>query len=80
MNELLTAEEILKLNFYNGSYVELYSGDFEDVRHIMIQFAIMHCTKQLELILENIIIDGNKHEYELDTNSIINAYPLTNIK
>ena len=51
-----------------------------DVKTAMIEFAKLHVEASLKEASENVIIDGHPFEYELDKNSIINAYPLENIK
>lgn len=50
------------------------------VKEKMIEFAKYHVEQALKAASENVIIDGNKHEYELDKESILNAYPLDLIK
>ena len=47
---------------------------------IMKGFARRHVEAALKEASENVIIDGSPFEYELDKNSILNAYALENIK
>jgi len=49
---MLSAEEKLKANFFNGIYVEIHSGDFEDIKNIMIEFAKIHCIEQAKRCYE----------------------------
>ena len=52
----------------------------KDIKTAMIKFAKLHVESALKEASENVIIDGHPFEYELDKNSILNAYPLENIK
>ena len=54
-------------------YLEEFGLDF------LIEFAKLHVIEALKIASENVIIDGHPLEYELDKNSILNAYPLSNI-
>lgn len=74
---LNTANEILKNK-------ETYENDYptvsiSDAIEAMIEFAKLHVIEALKEASENVIIDGHPLEYELDKNSILNAYPLSNI-
>lgn len=86
-NKLQTAEEFLKENNV-VSMVDL-------IAPLMIEFAMLHCKAQLKAVLENLrmIQECGKKTKEgcnaifcrncsqiIDTNSIINAYNLNNIK
>ena len=51
-----------------------------DIKTAMIEFAKLHVKLALKQASENVIIDGHPFEYELDKDSILNAYPLENIK
>lgn len=55
--------------FYKGVICEFAKG-----------FAEMHIAEALKQASENVVIEGHPFEYELDKNSILSAYPLTNIK
>lgn len=60
----------------------------KDVEQAMIEFAKMHVQAALEVASENAetkeeydnIYDPNDKYYVVDKNSILNSYPLTNIK
>jgi len=52
----------------------------ENIPKLMIEFTKLHVTEALKQASENVIIEGHPFEYELDKNSILNAYPLENIK
>ncbi len=88
--EIKTAEEALKENdlsrmtvFYDKHQNQL---DGDNLISIMIEFAKMHCQAQKEVIIEKAKV--KKREYfnsqsvvwKIDEDSIINAYPLDNIK
>ena len=51
-----------------------------DAIEAMIEFAKLHTEQALKEASENVIINGHPFEYELDKNSILNAYSLENIK
>ena len=72
-----TAEEFLDNSDFPVDKTEVWDLDIHD---IMIKFAKLHVEAALKEASENVIIDGHPFEYELDKNSIINAYPLENIK
>lgn len=97
MSKIPTAEEKLKANFYNGSFIEIHSGDFEDLKNIMIEFAKLHVKAALEKAFVNSemrVSENDTNEYPSFTDnyddgyvtitvskdSILNAYPLENIK
>ena len=86
MSKIPTAEEKLKANFYNGSFIEINSGDFEDIKNIMIEFTKLHVEAALNAASENsrVNINGFLQDYDksccVDKNSILNAYPLENVK
>jgi hypothetical protein len=84
MSEMLTAEEKLKANFYNGSFIEIHSGDFEDIKNIMIDFAKLHVEQALKNFLQEIEIQRCLYHHPpilfINKDSIKNAYPLENIK
>jgi hypothetical protein len=68
-----TAKEFLK------EFLEINPGKKYD--DVMIEFAKHHCKKQLKAILEKAKpIHKGYGYYEVDKNSIINAYNLNNIK
>ena len=79
MNKIPTAEEILNDFHFN------YKGDGNYVLEAMKEFAKLHYKAQLQAIVKNVRICESEPmfgqvEVFVDKNSIINAYPLTNIK
>jgi hypothetical protein len=77
-----TAVEFV-LNHYDG----YLAGDYtpNEVYHIMIGFAKMHVEAALKAASENAIAKNNFSDYGtgdtwVDEKSILNAYPLNNIK
>lgn len=75
---MITAIEFLRRD-QSGVYNE------QDITHTMIEFAKLHCKAQSEAICDKAIAKENPQDYGtgeiwVDNNSIINAYPLTNIK
>ena len=73
MSKIPTAEEFCneRLGF------EQYGTD---VPYFMIEFTKFHVEAALKKASEKVIIEDDPFEYELDENSILNAYPLENIK
>jgi len=72
-NKIPTAEEFM--------YENLESMDQRDVEHIMIEFAKLHVQAALEAASEHAEIDMLEfYDFELNKQSIFNAYPLENIK
>jgi len=70
-----TAEEFSK------NFTRLRSAlALQDLTDLMISFAALHVQAALKEASKNVVIEGNSFEYELDKNSILNAYPLENIK
>jgi hypothetical protein len=67
-NNLPTAEEFLKIE---NLPTDILSGD--DINYAMIEFAKLHVEAALNAACES---EG----YDIDEDSILNAYPLTNIK
>ncbi len=87
MDKIPTAEEKLIANFYNGSFIEINNGDVEQLKEIMIEFAKLHCKAQLKAILEKVQLTEFAYEFlqegandAINKDSILNAYPLGNIK
>lgn len=90
MSKIPTAEEKLKANFYNGSFIEIHSGDLEDIKNIMIKFAKLHVEATLKAAYINSIVEEQKiydplngdswNQYVIKQESILDAYPLENIK
>lgn len=79
---LPTANEKLKSTFYNGSFIEIHSGDADYIMEIMIEFARLHVEEALKQASENVELQIIKYtdDYEVDKSSILNVYPLENIK
>ena len=84
----MTAEEILNKYKYLVR-VETDSSLMEDpVPRAMVEFAIYHCNQQLYEILNNIELVTDKDvtteglvvKVTVNTKSIVNAYPLEQIK
>lgn len=89
MKEIPTAEEFLKGCEHDGSFIPV-----SEVKRLMIDFAKLHVEAALKAAYEN--ADLKEEEagdeqicwnesqmgdcYVLDKNSILSAYPLTNIK
>jgi len=77
MKQIPTAEEYLRN--YVGNNIIAYG----DITHIMIEFAKLH----VEAALKAAVINGElthikytENDYCIDEKSIINSYPLENIK
>lgn len=51
-----------------------------DTLYCMIEFAKLHLKAQAEAICENVEINGNVPQDWVNKNSILDAYPLENIK
>ena len=79
MEKILTAED-LALNFEIGNTKRI---SIEDAKEAMIEFAKLHVTAALKNASENSEtkwIKYTDHDYEVDKDSILNSYPLKNIK
>lgn len=74
MKTILTAEEFLNENRDIQS-----DFDYETVK-VMIEFTKLHVQAALKEASENAKIFSYVNMAELDKESILNAYPLTNIK
>jgi len=67
-------------------YEEMFKGlNIKDNEHLiprlMIKFAKLHCIEQAKVISENAEVNViNYNDYEVDKDSILNAYNLENIK
>ena len=77
MEKIPTAKEFIDMNSQNGSLI--------DLEKIMIEFAKLHVEMALKEASENAelkyrINDISCNDKILDKKSILNAYPLTNIK
>jgi hypothetical protein len=86
-NKLSTAEEII-LNKYHIQDVQEVALTGSTVANMMIAFAKLHITRALEEASKNAHIINNylqggcmsPDDYEIDKESILNSYPLDNIK
>ena len=92
--QLPTAEEFFLNSFFSDAISQedkklwLVTNDQAlELLNIMIEFAKLHCEAQLKAILEKSTIEtkcyqfGDMDEYHvINKDSIIKAYPLTNIK
>lgn len=80
MNKIPTAEEFAKTHHP----MKTYPVDYQ----MMIEFAKLHCEAQAKVISENVKTKEVDGGYQgggtsitiVDKESILNAYPLTNIK
>ena len=73
MKNILTAEEFM--------LDTLESMDQQEVERAMIEFAKMHVEAALKAAAENAEVNIPDYgDYEVDEESILNAYPLENIK
>jgi hypothetical protein len=77
-NKIPTAEEFLKDKLSEIHEKEIFEDLLQkmftvDVSEVMIEFAKLHVEAALNAACES---EG----YDIDENSILNAYPLTNIK
>ena len=96
MSKIPTAEDFLQehpqiSHFYDDKTNQMVCFS-ADVQKALIEFAKRHCQAQQEAILENVKTkqkkkinqgsSGSEYHYStiIDKNSIINAYPLDNIK
>ena len=77
-NNIPTAEDFLQdsftiSHFYSDKYSKMCCFS-DDVQKAIIEFAKLHVKAQTKIILENVTLSDDKWD------SILNAYPLTNIK
>ena len=73
MKNILTAEEFI--------LDTIESMDQQEVERAMIEFAKMHVEAALKAAAENAEVNIPDYgDYEVDEESILNAYPLENIK
>lgn len=78
LKELKTAEEFIKENRKNDFY-----GEISNTSELMIEFAKMHATEALKQASDKAVCYLNEHhpdEAFTDRQSILNAYPLDQIK
>ena len=76
-----TAEQLLKEG--NEGYplsIIIENLTSEQIIADMIEFAKMHVTKALKAASEKAITEETWGDYHVDKKSILNAYPLENIK
>lgn len=86
LNNMITAEDLLHKNYFHiktdlnktNSYINI-----GDIYELMIEFARLHTKQALKEASENVehLWDDNENElFDIDKDSILNAYPLENIK
>lgn len=83
MSNIPTAEEMaLKWEYANMNAMgtEKQGSKELSIATFMIEFAKLHVQAALKAASENVEIDGNIPEDWINKNSIINAYPIDNIK
>ena len=84
MAQIPTAEELLSKRVYiNRDGVDSVDDTVSDVTATMVEFAKMHVEAALKEASENadIIPDPNGMDWDVvSKDSILNSYPLTNIK
>lgn len=78
-----TAEELLKDKTNFGTFGDMYPR--EKVSEKMIEFAKLHVKAALKAVSEGAWVDhrldgAHGCDYEIDKESILNAYPLNNVK
>ena len=90
MSKIPTAKELLKDKTQFGTYGNMYKR--EDVSKKMIEFAKLHVEAALKEASEKAVTDYeyagetgefddiSVYDYFVDKNSILNAYPLENVK
>lgn len=77
MSKIPEAEEMLKQES------NFFIDDYEEISGLMIKFARIHVEAALKEASENAEtkwVKFTKDDYEIDKDSILNAYPLENIK
>jgi hypothetical protein len=90
MNNIPTAEEFLKDKVYiTKDNIEDVHDSLITVTNAMIEFTKLHLEAALKTVIENVVMEdvgeinseGEWNEYYIiDKKSILNAYPLENIK
>ena len=76
LDNMITAEEFLN----NQDFYDLHAIPEWSVKRVMIEFAKLHVTEALRKASEYAEITDNGRFPFIDKNSILNAYPLENIK
>lgn len=84
MHKIPTAEEFM-LNEYETDDVNKIVAEPQHVKWMMIEFAKLHVQPALKAAAENCRLkvpeDRDAHAlFVIDRESILNAYPLTNVK
>ena len=83
MDKIPTAEEFIN---ENGGFLKYSSAqEFVECQSLMIEFAKLHVQAALKEASEGVIVNYTddyacKGDRELDSDYILNAYPLENIK
>lgn len=81
MSNIPTAEEFLEANL--GEELSMRGCSALVAKDLMIEFTKLHVEAALKEAAENIKMDSDPYHPEdewVDRNSILNAYPLENIK
>jgi hypothetical protein len=86
MNKIPTAEEFLQTHpqishYYDDKTNRMVCFD-DDVKTAMIEFAKLHVEAALKKASENALVSADEGGYTgfVDEESILNSYPLENIK
>lgn len=74
----MTAIELLEQRFSNGIMIEIHSGDTLDIIEAMKEFAKYHVEQALKYASEEAVTINYGQDVSKD--SILDAYPLENIK
>jgi hypothetical protein len=75
-----TAEEILQEWLSQTDQTDLKDGHYFVIKQAMFEFAKMHAEEALQKAYENADLEYYGDEICYNKDSIINAYPLENIK
>ena len=78
-DEISTAEEIFKIFFnINKGYIDYDKAGLEIIKKSMIDFAKLHVEAALKAASES--KSNGTEGYKIYKDSVLSAYPLTNIK
>jgi hypothetical protein len=93
MNNIPTAEELIykkdNVFFVDSPSTQGTAIDIDSVKELMIEFTKLHLEAALKTVIENVVMEdvgeinseGEWNEYYIiDKKSILNAYPIENIK
>lgn len=78
----MTAEELFnKIFTENSCYIDYDKAGLDTIKKAMIEFTKLHVTEALKEASEKgYSLDWRNAKCEIDKESILNSYPLTNIK